>query len=132
MNDLPGVPGMDTYPPASETVVLDLEQRLGQPLPTEYRQFLRLTNGASLAGGLLLYNTGEIEERNATWQVAAYAPGYLAIGDTGGGEAILLQLNSGDSRLFIVGTGSMAPEMARELAPSLEQWLVGGCELPED
>jgi len=132
MNSLPEVSGLNYSPPAPADAVAALEQRLGQPLPSEYRQFLLLANGASLSGGLLLYSTGEIEERNSTWQVPVYAPDYLAIGDTGAGDAILIHQSSRNSTLFIVGTGSMTPNMMRELGPSIEHWLNGGCEVPED
>lgn len=132
MNKLPDVPGLDRNPPASVDAVSALEQRLGQPLPPDYRQFLLLANGASLGGGLLMYSTGEIEERNATWEVPVYAPGYLAIGDTGAGDVLLIRQSGGGSPLFIVGTGSMTPGMMRELAPSIEQWFHSGCEVPED
>ena len=132
MNELPSIPGMDWNPPAPEDAIAALEQRLGQTLPTNYKQFLQLANGASLSGGLLLFSTDLIEERNKTWEVQLYAPGFLAICGTGAGEAILILRNGIDSRLFIVGTGSMTPDMMRELSPSIEQWLNNGCELPDD
>ena len=61
-----------------------------------------------------------------------YAPGYLAIGDTGGGDVILVKHDDDDAGLFIVGMGSLNPDMMRELAPSLDLWLQNGVELPED
>jgi hypothetical protein len=37
------------------------------------------------------------------WKASAYAPGCVAIGDSGDGEVILVQAGHGDSRLFVVG-----------------------------
>jgi hypothetical protein len=129
---LPNHAGLKTYPPATEETLSDLERRLGYSLPVIYRRFLLQADGFSLDGGLLMYGTDIIEERNSTYEVAIYAPGYLAIGGTGGGEAIMIRQDDDNAALLIVDVGAMTPDMMRELAPGLEQWLEAGCELPED
>lgn len=129
---LPNNAGLETYPPATEETLSALERRLGYALPKIYRRFLLEADGFSLDGGLLMYGTDIIEERNSTFEVAIYAPGYLAIGDTGGSEAIVIRQDDDDAALLIVGLGAMTPNKMRKLAPGLEEWLEAGCELPED
>jgi hypothetical protein len=130
MTLLPDIPGLRLNPPASEEALSALEKRLGFSLPTAYRRFLRVTDGFSLGGGLLMYSTEEIEERNATYEVQIYSPGYLSIGDTGGGEAILIRQDDDEARLQIVGMGVLTPDDMRMLAPSLWQWMESGFPIP--
>jgi hypothetical protein len=130
--EIPVIPDLRRNPPASEVAIADLELRLGHSLPPQYKLFLSQADGFSIGGGLLIYSTSEIAERNSTWGVPEHLPSFLAIGDTGGSELILVDHNDSSTRLYIVGPGALFPDMMRELAPSLETWLKKGCELPED
>lgn len=127
MIEIPAIAGMQQNAAASEDELQALEGRLGRRLTQEHRQLLSLSDGFSIGGGLLLYSTAEIEERNTTWEVQVYAPGYIAIGDTGGGDVITIFESENPSRVFVVGAGTMDPADMREVAPSIEQWLNNGC-----
>src|SRR5215472_5834493 len=51
------------YPGATEEQMIQLEERLGTPLPPSYREFVRFTNGWREAGYFIhqLWSTEEIE-----------------------------------------------------------------------
>ena len=132
MKGIPTIPGLLRNPPALEESITNLERRLGHTLPNEYKLFLREADGFSLGGGLLMYSAREIEERNSTWRMPVCLPDYVAIGETGGGDVLLVAFNDQAARLLIAGSGALFPDMLRELAPSLEVWLESGCEIPED
>ena len=55
-------------------------------LPNVHKDLLKYTNGFSIGGGLIIYGTDDIIERNETWEVTEYVNGYVAIGDDGSGN----------------------------------------------
>ena len=110
-----------------ETELLQLEQSLATRLPTALREFLKLSDGLSLGGGLLIYGSADLKERNDTWEVNEYAPGYLAIGDDGGGYVFLMRLKDDeDPAIYAVGSGVMDPEFAEKVSESLNAWVSAG------
>lgn len=107
--------------------LMEFERANNFTLPDVLRDLLAIANGFSIAGGLLLYGTADIVERNATWEVDVYAPAFIAIGDTGGGEVILMSLRESDPPIYLVGSGSMAPGDMICIGESLAEWLRQGC-----
>ncbi|MBZ4224028.1 SMI1/KNR4 family protein [Bacillus wiedmannii] len=73
---------------ASDIEIQAVENRMNVTLPNVYKELLRCTNGFSIGGGLLIYGTEHIAERNEVWEVDEYARGYVSIGDDGGGNVI--------------------------------------------
>jgi hypothetical protein len=111
----------------TEEELRDAESALGLPFPPTYAELLRLSNGLyALNDRVILYAARELQERNSTYEVDEYAPGWLMIGDDSGGRAVLLSARQDPPGVFIVGTGSMVPEDAEQLAPTLETWLEAG------
>ena len=133
---LPENAHMRWNPPATDADIQAAEARLGVRFPAEYRELLRLADGAEADDrefdSLLLYGTEALDERNATWETFAYAPGFLAIGDTGGGDVLAISLSSEPAAVSIVDSGAMSPECMEELAPSLKAWLADGCRTRAD
>jgi len=91
-----------------------------------YRQLLSLSDGIELASGGLIYGSGELVERNQTYQVSAYLPAHVAIGDDGGGQMFLLRhgVASPVLRIDMGALGSMTPDV---MAKSIEDWINQGC-----
>jgi hypothetical protein len=110
-------------PPITEGELATLAALSGSPVPKQYEDLLRETNGLLLDNGIKVYSSQEVMERNATFEVAEYAPGYMAIGDDSGGVAFLLRVNSDDQTVYAVGHGSMDPDDMKCVAPSLDAWL---------
>lgn len=129
MLDLSAVPLLAALPPPASPLAIALaNEQLPAGLPQPYAAFLAQSNGL-LADHLYLYQAEDIAERNATYEVAEYAPGYVAIGDDGGGQAILLAGGRALSPVLIVDHGSMNPDEAAEIAPDFGDWVEAGCPL---
>jgi len=86
--------------PASENEIGSLEDKMTIRLPIAYRNLLKNTNGFSIGGGVLIYGTEDLIERNETWEVNEYAKGNVAIGDDGGGNVFLMGLNVEESKII--------------------------------
>jgi SMI1 / KNR4 family (SUKH-1) len=114
-------------PGCSDTELRDAEGALGFRLPESYVELLKLSNGLhALNDRVVLFSASELDERNSTYEVGEYAPGWVMIGDDSGGRAILLNARQDPIGVFIVGTGSMVPDDAEQLAPTIESWLDRG------
>jgi hypothetical protein len=126
--DVAEIPGIITrHPPASPEAINRLRAELGlELLPGEYVAFLAQADGVE-ADAFSLYPCQDVPERNRTYEVALYAPGYFAIGDDGGGRAIVLRAGDEASPVFVVGHGSMSPDEMRKVAGSLSDWVRLGC-----
>lgn len=127
MFELNNITDLTKYGPASEKEILAIEDMMNLKLPAEFRTFLKYTNGLSTAGGVLIYGTEEIIERNETWEVNEYAKGYVAIGDDGGGTVFLMELDIAGSTVFAVGCGDMNPQNASIIAVDFNSWINSGC-----
>jgi hypothetical protein len=114
-------------PPAAAGRVDRLAATLGLRLSDEYRALLAEANGLS-ANLVQIYPAEDVPERNATCEVARYAPGYFVIGTVN--DCPVLLRGGGSSPVFANDWGAMSPEVMRELAPSLGEWIDAGC--PDD
>lgn len=65
--------------PASVDAIDALASALGLRLPDEYRALLAEANGVS-ANLVQIYPAQVVPERNTTYEVAKYSPGYFVIG----------------------------------------------------
>ena len=72
------------YPPAEESRIKKVEQELGMKLPKAYKELLRHTDGFITDDGINIFGTDDIVERNMTYEVKEYAPGYIGVGSDGG------------------------------------------------
>lgn len=98
----------------------------------QYQQIAQsLDNDLAIGDYVVLYGPNHIEGRNQTYEVQTYMPGWVAIGDDGGGQAILIKLDGSDS-VYCLGhgvLGSLPPEMISE---SLATWVENGCPMHQD
>lgn len=76
---------------------------------------------------MLIYGTEDLIERNETWEVNEYAKGYVAIGDDGGGNVFLMELNVEESKIFVLDCGDMNPQNATIIATDFNSWIDSGC-----
>lgn len=115
--------------PATDDAIKAAETALGGPLPADYVDLVREANGVHTAGNFSILGVEEIAQRNRDYEVADYLPGYLMIGDDGGGTAIVMRLR--DRTIHEVEMGVMDEDDARLSAESLEQLLALGTSLAE-
>jgi hypothetical protein len=118
-------------PPASADAIRSVSQRLPTELPEDYAALLTQSDGV-IANTFILYSCDELPERNETFEVGEYAPGYVAVGDDNGGRAIILRGGRGCSPVFLVGHGTMQPADMVRVAESLSEWIGAGCPLDAD
>jgi hypothetical protein len=125
VTDIPDV--ITRNPPASPDAIRRLRAEVALELSDDYVALLAQADGVC-ADSFTLYPCEGVLERNVTFEVANYAPGYLAIGDDGGGRAIMLR-GGNTSPVFVVGHESMSPEDMKQVAAGLSEWVQLGCPL---
>ena len=85
-----------TTRPASSDEIEAFEHEAGITLPSEYREFLRFTDGGEGFIGpnsyAMLWRVDELLRFNKEYQADEYAPGLLLFGSSGGGEAFAFDL----------------------------------------
>ena len=93
----------------------------------EYSAFLVAQPESAPTGDfVLLYGQSDLSERNETFEVQQYLPDWVAIGDDGGGTAILMRLDGSPSvyRCGHGAIGSLDPEL---VSNSFAAWLADDC-----
>ncbi|THJ30476.1 SMI1/KNR4 family protein [Lampropedia aestuarii] len=105
--------------PARSSEVDDVSSKIF--IPNDYLSFLRVSNGLSSLGRISLLEVEDLFERNVDYEVGEYLPGYLMIGDDGGGVAILMDKHG---LIFENDMGTMMQETMVKSAESLEQLLI--------
>jgi hypothetical protein len=98
-------------------------------------QYLNLitTLDVSLSIGdyVLLYGMRDIEERNSIYEVQLYMPGWVAIGDDSGGQAILMRLD-GSNAVYRCDHGALGSLEPALIAESLAEWIEIGCPMRQN
>ncbi|MNF78990.1 hypothetical protein D3C84_611930 [compost metagenome] len=126
--NISNIKGIATVNGAISNIQLsELQGKLHIQLPDAYVQMLNSANGFSLQSGVTIYSSDELVERNETFEVKKYAPGYLSIGDDSGGRSIMIPLTS--NGVFLVDQGSMVPDDFERVSISITDWITGGCAL---
>jgi len=95
----------------------------GDELQIDYIALLRQYGGKLVGDRLLIYSADDVVERNETFETKKYCPGYIAIGDDSGGNAIITNLGVKEGPVFLVGHGSMSIDDFVQLASDLQTWL---------
>ncbi|MED1093680.1 SMI1/KNR4 family protein [Bacillus paramycoides] len=127
MIDLFKVPGLIKNNPVSDIEIQKLEELMKIELPSVYKDLLRYANGFSIGGGLTIYGTEDIVERNETWEVTEYASGYVSIGDDGSGNVFLMLQGVDVKEVFVVDSGDMDPNHATVITLDFSEWVNTGC-----
>lgn len=83
--------GLERRPGATTAAMTAGAAELGAPLPADYVEFLKLTNGGegfiNKQAYVMLWGIEELASMNKSYEVEKYAPGLLIFGSDGGGEA---------------------------------------------
>jgi len=108
---------------ATDQQIAEAENEMGVKFSEEYRRLLTYSDGLFANDIVKLYSTDEIAERNGTYEIAEYLPGYLMIGDDSGGYGIFLDAGSNPSPVYLMGHGSLLLSEAIVLAPSITDWI---------
>ncbi|GAA0224089.1 hypothetical protein [Cryptosporangium japonicum] len=96
-----------------------------------YQQWLDvLDDDHGIDSGVVLYSRQTLPERNTTFEVAEYAPGYLMIGDDSGGYGFLLACTSTPGPVFHSDLGSLQLDGFLHVADTFSEWRATGFSLP--
>lgn len=117
---------------ADNVAVTPVEDVIAQAEPAYQRWLGSITADVSLENDVLLYGPDTLRERNTTFEVARYAPGYLMIGDDGGGNGFLIPCVGGVGPVFRVGLGSLLEDDFVVVATTFEAWEADGFAVPPD
>lgn len=74
--------------------------------------------------GISVYGPSGIDERNETYEVSTYAPGFTLIGDDSGGRGFLVRNDAEDSPVFSSDLGDLDPAGFKAIAPQLAAWVI--------
>lgn len=112
---------------ASQDALTQLESELGLRLPDDYKEFMRLTNGAegrvSKRSYVIIWPVEEIVRYNKGYAVEEFAPGLLLFASTGGGMAYAFDTR--DPRLPVVEVPfiGMSLNSAKQCGASFTEFL---------
>jgi hypothetical protein len=110
-------------PGAADAELNSIEAALGVTLPTSYRELMRYSNGALLDNGVSIYSVDDLVERNTTYEVLEYCPGFLLVGDDSGGRGFLIDLKDDAGRIYGSGLGDLDPSEFVTIASTLQDWV---------
>jgi len=99
------------------------QNNTGLILPLDLSDFLEFSDGCLLETGVKIYSLDELQERNETYEITEYAPGYILIGDDSGGKGFLLSLQKETSEIYSSGLGDMSPNGFKVIANSFQSWI---------
>jgi hypothetical protein len=91
----------------AELVRAQAETALSFPAPLV--ALWKVRDGLLTEAGIAVYSAGCIGERNTTYEVAQYAPGFVLIGDDSGGRGFLLRADDPGSAVFSSDLGDLDP-----------------------
>jgi len=106
-----------------------VEEWSGCTLSSPLRALLSSLNGATVGDLAHFYAPADLLERNETYETRTYCPGWLTIGDDGGGSAIVVAPDQWPTAVYLVGHGSMSRADFVAVAEALHEWVGSGCEL---
>jgi|SRR5689334_19539506 hypothetical protein len=91
-------------PPADVEKITCTAQQLSINPDSWITRFWWSCDGAMIEDLVKIYSTDEIAERQQTYEIAEYFPGYLLIGDDSGGRLILVD-RSAIERFYLLDSG---------------------------
>ncbi|MFD0337430.1 SMI1/KNR4 family protein [Streptomyces sp. NPDC127117] len=94
----------------------------------------RSTPGVLLGNGVHVYGPHVIQERNETFEVPRYAPGWVLVGDDSGGDGLFMRHHGRDrTTLYLLGLGAVHEDVGaagERVTDDLLGWLRAGGPLP--
>ena len=117
-------------PPASADAIAHLVGEIGFELPSDYLDFLRVSNGG--CGDLpvqpwcfhSLWTAEELVSCNRDYEVAKCCPGFCGIGSSGGGEMFTFDMRGSKPwPIVVVPFIGMEPDAALPVAPDFHSFV---------
>lgn len=105
---------------------------MGFIIPNQYKEFLKVSNGISFDGGIILYSLEELKPRNDELQVQMYQHDYIAIGDDGAGLVFLMKQEANAEKVICVDMLDYDVNDPFCKIENFNVWYKEGCNLPEE
>lgn len=116
----------------SEKQIIEFQNNYGYKIPSQYQDFLKQHDGYIFDNGIRLYELSDLKEMNESLQVSTYRPGYIAIGDDGGGLIFLIKQEIEAKEVFVVDICDYDLETAFCKINEFKSWFDKGCILPKE
>ncbi|MEU1514832.1 hypothetical protein ABZ490_22155 [Streptomyces sp. NPDC005811] len=123
----------ESVPGSTATASADVARaraEIALSLPAPLVALWNVTDGLMTDAGVTVYSARCIGERNATYEVAQYAPGFLLIGDDSGGRGFLLRADGPGSAVFASDLGDLGPEDFEVESVDFVSWIESLCSTP--
>ena len=102
------------------------EQWLGSPVASALAAFVEMHGGSLVGERCTIYAPAELRERNECYETRQYCPGWITVGDDGGGRAVMVSPSLEPSGVFVVDHGAMTEECFLQVADGLSEWAKQG------
>jgi hypothetical protein len=109
--------------PAAADVVHQARLAFGGSLPRQIEALYAAADGFMTSSGITVYGAEDLVERNETFEIEEFSPGYLLIGDNSGGMGFLVARNGPDEAVYSSDLGDLDIKGFRKLADSMAQWI---------
>jgi hypothetical protein len=117
---------LNLNPGISEKELGDALSTLSVDLPSDYKTFLRASDGGKGFVGnnyLVLWRASELKRFNDDYEVREYAPGILIFGSDGAGEAFAFDARSADCPVLMVPFIGMELAHAKRVGRTFTEFL---------
>ena len=118
---------MDFAAPADDELIIRTECEMGVEFPEQYKEFMKITNGAEGALGensyLAIWSLDEIASLNEDYGVRKFTPGLVYFGSDGGGNAYAFDYRGATPVIVEFPFDSIHIEDAVKIADTLEAFI---------
>lgn len=110
---------------------MDSVERLIARADPAYRRWVdSIANDVVVENGVALRCRDTLDERNATYEISTYLPGYLMIADDSGGNGFVIACDHASGPVFRVDLGSLHEDDFTVVAPTFDTWARDGFPVP--
>lgn len=118
---------MDFADPADSELLTSVQQKMGIEFPVQYKDFMKITNGAEGALGgnsyLSVWPLDEIASLNEDYGVSKFTPGLVYFGSDGGGTAYAFDYRATPPSIVEFPFDSIHIEDAIKIADTLDEFI---------
>lgn len=113
--------------PVSDDVIDNFEKSSKLNLPSDYKMFLKITNGGEGFIGdnsyVMFWPLKDLNDLNDSYEVDEFAPGLLLFGSNGGGEAFAFDTRSKSINIVQVPFVGMELNLIQELTTTFNKFI---------
>lgn len=118
----------------SKNEIAYIEKEMNWTLPKFYKDILQYSDGLELDDGdINLFGSDYIREANIdTYSIDKFMPGYLVIGDTGGGNVLIVEQKEDKNRIYVYESGTLCINESYMEVENIEKWFLDKCPIEKN